>query len=403
MAKNEILDLGRQPLANGFLTPDQFEEELFFNLRLGLNEETWLLSLMEVVNSATLFNDSYPYRSSGSGTMRHHFWNTAHDLMGRFEPDSVLEIGSNDGAFLRHWNPEIAYGIEPCGNFAAETNEMGYTTWSVFWDRDTAEMVQHGVGGTLDLIYAANCMCHIPYISHAFAAVADVLSPDGVFVFEDPTVEQILTSNSYDQIYDEHAHIFSLTSLNNLLRRNGLRIFDVETLPVHGGSNRIYACLKESDRKENLATVGATLHREHHVLGLKSRETYEKFAGRVRRSRRLLKDNLEELKAGGSTIIGYGATSKSTVVYNYCGIGPDILDYVIDTTPEKQGKFTPGTHIPIVAPEARGIPEGVDYAFLGAWNFLKEIEEKEQAFLERGGRFITHVPEPRIIRPSFAL
>ena len=390
----EILDLGRQPIANGFLREEDLDKpEFFFNLKIGFNAETYLVSLMEQVNPLALFNEDYPYHSSGSKTMRDHFSAVAAVIRGRFEPESVLEIGSNDGVFLQNFRPETTFAIEPCSNFAAITNQMGYRTWPIFWEEETADLVSLANGGKpISVIYSANCMCHIPDIVGAFSAVASLMDEDSVFIFEDPSLESMLVRTSYDQIYDEHVHIFSILALAKLLGEAGMRIFDVNNLTVHGGSNRIFACLEESKREKSHTVELIT--RKEKMASLDKITTFRRFATNVEDSRIKLKEILFSLKDKGKKIIGYGATSKSTVVYNYCGIGPDLISHVVDNTPVKQGRYTPGTHIPIIPP---GISEDVDYAFLGAWNFENEIMEKEAKFIERGGRFIHHVPTPAIV------
>ena len=200
----------------------------------------------------------------------------------------------------------------------------------------------------------------------------------------------MLERNSYDQIYDEHAHVFSVTALNNVLSNAGLEIFGVDKTQVHGGSNRVYVQKKRGSQPED-GTLGMELEQEK-LAKIHSPKTYHDFASRVEKSKTQLLELLYEIKGDGNKIISYGATSKSTSVFNYCGIGPNLIDYITDTTPDKQGKLSPGVHIPVVSPE-EGFDDSVDYAFLGAWNYLEEITKKERKFLKRGGQFITHVPE----------
>jgi methylation protein EvaC len=388
--KQQFIDLGLQPIANGFLRPN--DHEWFFRIAAGYDPETHLVSLMHFVDSTMLFNDRYIYCSSGSATMRAHFEAVATRIKDML-PKLVLEIGSNDGVFLKHFPVEKAIAVEPCGNFASITTEMGYKTYPCFWNASTVDLILQN-HPKADIVYAASCMCHIPKIEDAFALVRRVLAPEGIFIFEDPSVIHMLQRNSYDQIYDEHAHIFSLLALEKLLSQAGLMIFNVERLSVHGGSNRIYAC-------HNHACVPLRLSardqlEEERSAGLDKIETYLDFAQRVVYSKFALTELLRRLRSQGEKIIGYGATSKSTVVYNYCDIGPELLDCVIDTTPAKQGLLTPGTHIPIVAPEV-GLKPDVTAAFLGAWNFADEIVSKERAFVARGGKFITHVPSVRVL------
>ena len=222
------------------------------------------------------------------------------------------------------------------------------------------------------------------------------MSDDGVFVFEDPALDKMIERNSYDQIYDEHAHIFSVTALKNILNNNGLDIFRVDNLSVHGGTNRLYVKHKNNNKFSIQTSVDLNLQREQE-LGLKKYSTYIKFAEKVKQSKSDLVNLLDTLKKQGKKIVSYGATSKSTTVFNYCGITTDQIDYIVDTTPHKQGKLSPGTHIPVVSPET-GFNDSVDVAFLGAWNFEDEILSKESNFIESGGFFVSHVPQVRQVR-----
>ncbi|HAI38862.1 MAG TPA: SAM-dependent methyltransferase, partial [Maribacter sp.] len=192
----------------------------------------------------------------------------------------------------------------------------------------------------------------------------------------------------YDQIYDEHPHVFSVIALDNLLNRNGLEIVKVENLSVHGGSNRIYAMKKGVGDVEESVEQNKIYER---ILGLDKLETFVRFAEKVNQSKSDLLRLLKKCKQEGKKVISYGASSKSTTIFNYCGIGPDLISYITDTTPEKQGKLSPGMHIPVMSPE-QGFNETVDYAYLGAWNFIQEIKNKEKDFVNGGGKFISHVP-----------
>tara|TARA_B100000073_G_scaffold333199_1_gene324419 strand:- start:2543 stop:3283 length:741 start_codon:yes stop_codon:yes gene_type:complete len=241
----------------------------------------------------------------------------------------------------------------------------------------------------MDLIYAANCICHIHNLDDTFRAVKNLLSEDGVFVFEDPSLLRILERGSYDQIYDEHPHIFSVTALKNILERNNLQIFNVDNLSVHGGSNRIYVSHKDTFPQNSSVEYNLT---EEHIFGVNTFQTYEIFADRVATSKKKLIDLLSDLKGDGNKIMSIGATAKSTTVFNYCGIDTDLIDIISDTTLDKQGKFSPGVHIPIVSRDEIDILN-YNYVYLGAWNFKDVIAEREKGFVENGGKFITHVPD----------
>jgi len=324
-----------------------------------------------------------------------HFKETAEMLMKEFNPLTVMEIGSNDGVFLKNWANDYTIGVEPCGNFAKVTKDMGYQTYNDFWTTKLSEKIKSDGHVDFDLIYAANCICHIHDLDDTFKAVKNLLSKDGVFVFEDPSLLKILERNSYDQIYDEHPHIFSITALDNILMKNGLKIFRVENLSVHGGSNRVYVSHLPVHTflrfRPVEISVKENLQREYD-FGIDNFQTYEIFSERVNKSKKDLVELLTKLKDEGKRVVSIGATSKSTTVFNYCGINKSLIECITDTTPDKQGMLSPGSYIPIVD---RGLVNlnNYDYAFLGAWNFKDVIANKEREFVENGGKFITHVPE----------
>jgi len=389
--KKEFLDLGRQPIANKFLREEEINDEFFFDLKVVFDEETKLVSMKDFVKPELMFNEDYKYNTSLSTPMVNHFRDTAQMLDERFKPNKVLEIGSNDGPFISNFEKENSICVEPCDNFAKITADMGYRTRTEFWTTELSEQIKSS-DGEMDLIYSANCICHIQDLDDCFSAVANLLSDKGVFVFEDPSLLRMLERGSYDQIYDEHAHVFSVTALDNILRKNGLIIFDVDNLSVHGGSNRIYA------KKPNIPsnnTISENVHRnlkEEESFGVGNFETYEIFAKRVKDSKDELVRCLSNLKHNGKSIISIGATSKSTTVFNYCGIDSSLIDCITDTTPDKQNLLAPGSHIPVVDRESVNLND-YDYAFLGAWNFKEVIANKESDFVQNGGQFITHVPK----------
>ena len=387
--KKEFLDLGRHPIANAFLhTKEDFKDEFMFDLKVCWDEETKLVSIKEFVEPERIFNEDYPYNTSNSFPMIQHFKNTAKMLDMKFQPKKVLEIGSNSGPFIENFSKVDSVCVEPCDNFAEVTEGMGYKTHVDFWTTDLAEKIVEE-DGYMDLIFAANCICHIHDLDDTFKAVKKVLKPNGIFVFEDPSLLRILERGSYDQIYDEHPHIFSVTALDNLLKRNGLQIFSVDNLSVHGGSNRIYACHFDG------FTIGDSVKfnlNEESVFGISNFETYEIFADRVANSKKKLMSLFEDLKSDGKKIMSIGATAKSTTVFNYCGIDNSIVDVITDTTIDKQNTFSPGAHIPVVSPDKVDMTD-YDYAYLGAWNFKDVIINKQRDFVENGGKFITHVPD----------
>ena len=394
--KKKFLDLGKHPITNSFLNKikkNNIKKDFFYNLSVGFDKKNYLVSLMNFVNPKKQYTSKYAHRASQSKTMNKSFAKIASRLKKRFKPKKVLEIGSNDGVFIKNFKRNNVIAVEPCSNLAKITTQNNFKTYNDFWSKKLAKKIIKQ-NKKKDLIYSANTISHIPNLNEVFSAVSLTLSKNGVFVFEDPYIGAVVKINSYDQFYDEHVHLFSLLSLSKILSKTDLKVFDIEIIKTHGGSIRFYVCKKNAKfkktknlKKVKLLEIKQQLHKF---------DTYRKFSSRVKKSKKDLRNLLSKLKAKNKKIISYGATYKSTTVFNYCNIGKKFIDYVIDTTPNKQGKFTPGKHIPIVSPE-KGLDNKVDYAFLGAWNFEKEIKQKEKSFLKRGGKFIVHVPKVRII------
>tara|TARA_R100001377_G_scaffold6419_1_gene3472 strand:+ start:1108 stop:2283 length:1176 start_codon:yes stop_codon:yes gene_type:complete len=386
--KKEFLNLGRQPLSNKFLKKEQFKNEFFFDLVILFDEETKLVSMKNFVEPEQNFNDEYPYWTSKSIPMVKHFKNTANMLKKQYKPNKVLEIGSNDGTFIKNFSRDNSICVEPCGNFAKYTNEkLNYKTYSDYWNFNSSEQIKNE-NGRMDLIYSANCISHINDLDNVFRGVKNILSDKGIFVFEDPSCLSVMKRNSYDQIYDEHPHLFSVISLNNILEKYGLTLFKVDNLEVHGGSNRIFVTHIDNRYQEIESSVEDNLIKEK-KFGLNDFKTYQRFADRVKKSKDDLLKLLREAKDSNKKVMCIGATCKSSVIFNYCGIDDSLIQCISDTTPDKQNLFHPGTHIPIVDRGDININD-YDFIFLGAWNFKDYIIKNEKDFK---GKFITHVPE----------
>ena len=391
-----FLNLGRQPLANSFLKDvkkNTLKNEFFYNLKICFNTKNYLISIKRPVNPKKQYTDKYAHRASESKTMRLAFKDVAKKLFKRFRPKRIMEIGSNDGVFLKNFNKNSVIAVEPCKNLARITKKL-FKTYDEFWNLRLSNKLLKEKKGEIDLIFSANTISHIPNLEETFKGINKILSKNGVLVIEDPSLLKVLKNNSYDQFYDEHVYVFSSLSIKNIVKKFGLRLFDIEHLSTHGGSNRYYIC-KENGKYKSSSRLKKALkdeifHKLHKI------ESYFKFSKRVNLSRKNLSNLMKRLKKKKKKIISYGATYKSTTVFNYCKLNSKIIDYVTDTTINKQGKFTPGTHIKIISPKI-GINNTVDFAFLGAWNFKKEIFKKEKNFLKKGGRFITHVPRVKIL------
>lgn len=393
----EFLDLGRQPLSDGFLTEPEVPEEFFYRLAVGLCGTCTMAQLVEEVPRDKMFHEDYPYYSSGSSVMREHFEQTARHFLETEAtgPDPfIVEIGSNDGIMLKTVQAAGVrhLGFEPSGRVAELSRADGVRVRTDFFEESTATEVRE-TDGPADVIYAANTMCHIPYAGSIFRGVDALLGPDGVFVFEDPYLGAIVEKTSFDQIYDEHFFLFTARSVQAMADHFGFELVDVERLPVHGGEVR-YTIARAGARARTAAVAELLAHEEVH--GLHTLQTLRLFAADVQRIREDLVSTLRGLKADGARIAAYGATAKSATVTNFCGIGPDLVSYVCDTTPAKQDRLTPGTHIPVRPAEAFSDPYP-DYALLFAWNHANEIMGKEQGFREAGGRWILYVPEVKLV------
>ncbi|WP_444961862.1 methyltransferase domain-containing protein [Nocardiopsis sp. M1B1] len=389
----QFMDFGRQPLSDAFRAPDDTSEEFFYRLAVGLCPDCQMVQLMEEVPRERMFHEGYPYYSSGSTVMRSHFEATAEKLLAEHLTGSdpfVVELGCNDGVMLetvaragvRH------LGMEPSGAVAEVARGKGVRVRNAFFEKTTALEIRAG-DGPADVVYAANTFCHIPYVDSVLEGIGELLSPGGVFVFEDPYFGDVSEKASFDQFYDEHFFLFTASSVRNMARRFGLELVDVERLPTHGGELR-YTLAREGSRAASPA-VEAILEEER-KRELTSPESLASFADRVRGNCDRLVEELRSLRDRGLRVVGYGATAKSATVLNFCGIGPDLLEFVCDTTPAKQGRLTPGSHVP-VRDHGAFTASYPDRALLLAWNHAEEIMAKEEGFREAGGRWIHYVPD----------
>jgi methylation protein EvaC len=393
-----FMSFGRMPIANGFLTAEETPGEYFFELAPAFCGECSMFQLIEQPQPDKMFHGNYAFYSSTSRYMQRHFEAFANSVMrdvlpGRADP-FIVELGSNDGIMLRHFHERgIRHlGVEPSVNVADVARERGIRTISAFFNRKLAEEIvaEHG---RADVMLAANVMCHIPDLAGVAAGAQHLLKPDGVFIFEDPYLGDMIEKTSYDQIYDEHVFIFSATSIARAFVPHGLELIDVAPQITHGGSMR-YTLAPKGSRLAS-ARVAERLGKER-AQGLDKPETYVRFKRNCETSRARLMQMLNELRGQGRRVVGYGATSKSTTVTNYCGITPEHVEFISDTTPIKQGKLSPGAHIP-VRPYSEFTRTYPDYALLFAWNHAAEIHEKEHAFIDAGGRWIVYVPDVKVV------
>lgn len=393
-----FMSFGKMPIANGFLTPDQFSKEYFFDLGVGFCPNCKMVQLVEQPAREMMFHQDYAFFSSTSTRMALHFKEFAELAIRDYFKSSnpfVVEIGSNDGIMLQNFaKAGIRHlGIEPSANVAQAAINKGVNTISEFFDEELARKIA-GENGQTDAILAANVMCHISYLHSVIEGIKVLLKPDGIVMFEDPYMGDVIENTSYDQFYDEHVFLFSVLSISYLFEQHSMEVVDVEPQWTHGGSMR-YVIARKGIRPVS-KNVYEYIKREKD-LGLDKPDVYNRFRKNCEQSRNALLSLLKDIKKQNKRIVGYAATSKSTTILNYCGIGPDLIEFISDTTPIKQGKYSPGTHIPI-RPYEEFLAQYPDYTLLFAYNHAKEIMEKEQNFVKSGGRWIVYVPEVKILK-----
>lgn len=393
----EFLDLGPQPTANGFLLPEEVANEFLCRLAVGSCADCAMVQVLDEVPQEQRYHGSYRYHASGSASHRAHFAANAR----RFLTDEltgadpfIVEIGCNDGVMLaniaeagvRH------LGVEPSGNVAEIARSKGVNVLSAFFDAETGAAVR-AEHGPADVVFGANTICHIAHIESVFRGLDELLAPHGVFVFEEPYLRTVVEGLAFDQIYDEHIFYFSVQSVHAMAERFGFELVGAEHIAMHGGEIR-YTIARPGARTP--APGVAELLADERARQLSEPETLQRFGKTVQRNRDELVELLTELKAQGKTVVGYGAPGKSSTVTTYCGITTDLVPFVVDSTPAKQGHLVPGSHLPVLPPEAFSDPYP-DYAVLFAWNHAPEIEAKEQEFKAAGGKWIHYVPEVRVV------
>lgn len=394
---NPFIDFGSMPLGNGFLLPEQFADEYRFPMQVGFCPACGMVQLLDQPDRERMFHENYAFFSGTSRYMALHFKAFADHVIADYlvgDNPFVVEMGSNDGIMLQNFaHAGIRHlGIEPSKNVAQVAIDKGINTVTEFFDAGLARRIvaEHGQA---DAFLAANVMCHIPYMHSIVEGIAILLKPGGVVMFEDPYLGDVIEKTSYDQIYDEHTFLFSAGSISFLFEQYGMEIIDVEPQITHGGSMRYVIAHKGARPVSPNVSVQRDKERS---LGLHRPETYDRFRRNCEESRDCLMTLLHDLKVQGKRVVGYGATSKSTTITNYCGITPDLVEFISDTTPIKQGKFSPGAHIPVLPYEAF-VQNYPDYALLFAWNHAREIMEKEEAFRTAGGKWIVYVPQVAVL------
>lgn len=397
--KTTFVDLGMSPLCQTHIHSDQLHEmEPFYPLHAYVCDECFLVQLQEFVTPDAIFSE-YAYFSSYSTSWVEHARRYAESMTSRFglhANSRVMEIASNDGYLLQHFvvGGIPVLGIEPAANVAKAAIEKGVPTTVRFFGCNTADEIAAEFGRP-NLLLGNNVLAHVPDINDFVGGMKRLLADDGVITMEFPHLMRLMAENQFDTIYHEHFSYLSFVAVEHVFAHHGITLFDVEELPTHGGSLRIYGRHTESTLPEVSARV-LELRQKEMQDGFLTIERYRGFDEQVKRTKRRLLAFLIEAKEHGKRIVGYGAPGKGNTLLNYCGIRTDFLDFTTDANPYKQGKYTPGTRIPILAPSA--IREArPDYVLILPWNLKDEICAEASYIREWGGRFVVPIPEVKVL------
>lgn len=393
-----FLSLGPTPLANSFLhSPEEFDHEKSFPLDVYYCETCHLVQLIDIIDPEYLFRD-YIYLTGTSDTIAAHNANYAKTLVEMLalgQDDLVIEIASNDGSLLKCFQQYKVktLGVEPAINIAKIANESGIETIDRFFNADEAQNIRD-VYGSAKVVIGNNVLGHVNEARDFLLGFKNLITKDGYVVIEVPYLRDLIQKLEYDTIYHEHLSYFSVTPLLQLFKSVGLVILQIDHLPVHGGSIRIYAGLLETFGDHSSSVM--EISEEETSIGLNGFARYDKFAQDANKNRHALKELLGSLRTSGNTIAGYGAPAKGNTLLNYCGIDTQLLNFTVDKNPMKVGLFTPGMHIPVYTVSSL-LECQPDYVLILAWNFAQEIMRQQRDYQNRGGKFILPIPEPTIV------
>ncbi len=391
-------DLGFTPLANEYLGSETVDvAQTYYPLRAYVCSQCWLVQVAEFEKPERLFSH-YAYFSSYSTSWLEHAKRYAHDMKYRMQlgPESlVIEVASNDGYLLQYFREQNipVLGVEPARNVAAVAQERGIETVTSLLDRTLAESLV-AKGTQADLLIANNVLAHVPDLNDFAGALAMLLRPTGVLTLEFPHLLRMIQGNQFDTIYHEHFSYFSLGTARKVLAKHGLQLFDVEELSTHGGSLRVY--VQTSHGKRAITTRIRSVIDAEHTAGLDQLPVYEAFQVRADETKHALLDFLIQAKRARKSVVGYGAAAKGNTLLNYCGIRGDLIHYVVDRSPHKQGRILPGTCLPI-HPVERIAQTRPDYVLLLAWNLKGEIMQQMRAIQDWGAKFVLAVPRLEVL------
>lgn len=398
-----VMDFGEVALAGAFLRSDQFELERTYPLRVYYCHDCFAVQVVDKVSQQTLFQD-YFYFSSSIKTLRDHFEHYAAEVTARFlEPQTatVVEFGCNDGVLLRplvNQGIRNVIGVDPASNVVASINDERVHVVNDFFNESVAKDLVTKFG-PVDMVMANNVYAHIPDIQGLTRAVHSVLNEDGVFVFEVHYLGKVITEMQYDMIYHEHLYYYSLLSAMRHFDRYDMMIFDLKEVPIHAGSMRFYVCKKGSKHSAAVSPKVAEVMHDEANRGFDRYETFKDFSRQVAQHKVKLMNLLQSLRKAGHSIAGYGASGRANTLIQYCGIGSEHLDYMIDDAPAKIGFFTPGSHLEILPSSILNSTRAPDYLLVFAWSFFPEICRRNERYLSEGGRMILPLPAVSIFPP----
>ena len=392
-------DLGMSPPSNAYLTAEALATaETFFPLHAWVCGRCFLVQLEQFQSPGEIFSE-YAYFSSMSDSWRAHARAYAEGAIARLTlgaHSQVVEIASNDGYLLQYFHQQgiPVLGIEPAANVAAHAEARGIRSLVKFFGRDTANELVSG-GLRADLLIGNNVLAHVPDLNDFVSGLSILLAPSGTITMEFPHLLRLMEENQFDTIYHEHFSYLSLLSVRTAFERHGLVIFDVDEIPTHGGSLRIHA-RHAADRSRPATARVAALDARETVAHLGTLAAYGAFDEQVKETKRALLAFFIEAKRAGKQIAGYGAAAKGNTLLNYCGIRADFLDYVVDRSPHKQGRFLPGTHLPIHAPSHLAVTKP-DYVLILPWNIATEVTEQMAHIRDWGAQFVVPIPRVRVL------
>jgi methylation protein EvaC len=384
-----FMSFGQMPIANGFLKKKHFKNEYFFDMEVGFSKEISLFQLNNHPAPKQMFNKNYPFFTNSSKGMVKHFKLYADWIKKRYQKNlkNLIEIGSNDGTFLKNFNNKKfnLLGFEPSKNVCEISKKKGIKTINEFFNYDNVKKLKN-LKNKVNIITAANAICHVPDLVSLIKGIDFLLDKSGLFIFEEPYLGSMYEKGSYDQIYDEHIFMFSASSIKKIFNKYDFELIDVIPQKTHGGSMRYVVARKNLSKISHNVKKILKKEKNKNIDNIKGCENFKK---KCEISKKKLLSKLILFKKKNYTIAGYGATSKSTTILNYCNIGQNYIDYICDTTTEKIGKYSPGMHIPIVPMNyfKKNVPDKI---FLFAWNHKKEILKKEKN-LNNKNKWFAHI------------